>query len=128
MKINKAYPLDVSTGEALKEIAKGIPSLLKLLFRLVKDKETPTHIKLWIVGTAIYIVSPLNLSLRAFKRFPFKIINYVDDIALILLTIQKTLYNTPKEILEKYWDHSMSIEEWTDLVFKIQSDIRTFRH
>jgi len=47
---------------------------------------------------------------------------------LILLTIQKTLYNTPKEILEKYWDHSMPIEEWTDLVFKIQSDIRTFRH
>lgn len=128
MKINKAYPLDVSTGEALKGIAKGIPSLLKLLFRLVKDKETPTHIKLWIVGTAIYIVSPLNLSFRAFKRFPFKIINYVDDIALILLTIQKTLYNTPKEILEKYWDHSMPIEEWTDLVFKIQSDIRTFRH
>jgi len=128
MEINKAYPLDVSTGEALKEIAKGIPSLLKLLFRLVKDKETPTHIKLWIVGTAIYIVSPLNLSFRAFKRFPFKFINYIDDIALILLTIQKTLYNTPKEILEKYWDYSMSIEEWTDLVFKIQSDIRTFRH
>lgn len=128
MKRNKAYPLDVSTKEALKEIVKGIPSLLKLLFRLVKDKETPIHIKLWIIGTAIYIVSPLNLSFRAFKHIPFKIINYVDDIALILLTIQKTLYNTPKEILEKYWDHSMSIEEWSDLVFKIQSDIKTFHH
>lgn len=128
MKRNKAYPLDVSTKEALKEIVKGIPSLLKLLFRLVKDKETPIHIKLWIIGTAIYIVSPLNLSFRAFKHFPFKIINYVDNIALILLTIQKTLYNTPKEILEKYWDHSMSIEEWSDLVFKIQSDIKTFHH
>ncbi|MEA3500314.1 MAG: hypothetical protein U9R41_04755 [Candidatus Marinimicrobia bacterium] len=128
MKRNKAYPLDVSTSEALKEIAKGIPSLLKLLFRLVKDKETPTHIKLWIVGTAVYIVSPLNLSFRKFKKFPYKIINYVDDIALILLTIQKTLYNTPIEILGKYWDYSMSIEEWSDLVFKIQSDIKTFRH
>ena len=128
MKINKSYPLNVSSKEALSEIIKGIPSLLKLLFRLVKDKGTPSHIKLWIVGTAIYIVSPLNLSFHKFKRFPFKIINYIDDIALILLTIQKTLGNTPKEILEKYWDYSMSIEEWSDLVFKIQTDIRTFRH
>ncbi len=128
METNKLYPLDISFKEALKKVAKGIPALLKLLFRLVKEKNTPLQIKLWIVGTAIYIISPLNLTFKTFKRFPFKIINYIDDIALILVTIQKTLDNTPKEILDKYWDYSMPIEEWGDLVFKIQTDIKTFRH
>ncbi|MEA1986118.1 MAG: hypothetical protein U9N76_01350 [Candidatus Marinimicrobia bacterium] len=128
MEFKKAYPLDISVKDALKKIAKGIPALLKLLFKLLKDKNTSLHIKLWIIGTAIYVITPLNLSFRKFKKFPFKIINYIDDIALILLTIQKTIENTPKETLDKYWDYSMSIEEWSDLIFKIQTDIKEFRH
>jgi len=45
-----SYPLDVTTKEALKEIARGIPNLLKLFYRLLRDDRTPREIKWWIGG------------------------------------------------------------------------------
>ena len=126
-RIQPAYPLDVSAKEALNHLLKGLPSLVKLLFRLIKDSRTPLSVKIWIGGTALYILSPLNFSFGKNKILPFKILSYIDDIILILLTLQKTFKSTPYDILDKYWDYEMPIDQWNDLVFKMYTDIKSMR-
>lgn len=120
-----AYPLDVTTKEALGHIARAMPALAKLLFRLMKDKDVPLTVKVWIGGTALYIISPINFNFSGSRIFPFKILRYLDDIALILLTLQKSFRITPWEILEKHWDYDMPLDQWNDLVFKIQTDLKS---
>jgi uncharacterized membrane protein YkvA (DUF1232 family) len=114
--------------EALSHIARGIPSLIKLLFGLMKDRRTPVHIKVWISGTLLYLLSPFNLKIRRFKRYPFKIINYLDDLVLILMVVQKTLDTCPYELLDEHWNYKIPLIEWKDMVYKVRVDIQDLGH
>jgi uncharacterized membrane protein YkvA (DUF1232 family) len=123
-----AYPLDATMKEALGHIAGGIPALIKLLFRLMKDRQTPVHIKIWLGGTILYLISPVNFSLKRFKRFPLKMINYLDDLALVLIVVQKILDTCPHELLDAYWDYKIPIIEWKDMIYKVRIDLQDLRH
>ena len=90
-----SYPLSVTTKEALKEITRGIPSLLKLFYRLLRDDRTPREIKWWIGGSALYLILPVNLKFKSLKRFPLQIINYVDDVILIFTMVQRIFKAPP---------------------------------
>lgn len=124
MKNPISYPLNISTKEALKEIARGIPALLKLFYRLLRDERTPRRVKWWIGGSALYLILPLNLKFRKLNNFPLNLLNYVDDIILILHTVQRVLQDTPEELLMEHWEHDYGIGEWHDLLFKIHVDIK----
>lgn len=126
-RVRPAYPLDVSLKEALLEIGKGLPALARLLWKLMRDSRTPLPVKIWIGGTALYIISPFNFKFRKGSALPFKLLNRVDDIVLILVALQKTFEKTPYELLESNWNYSMPLREWSDLVFKVQTDIKQFR-
>ncbi len=119
-----AYPVDVTSGEALKHIVKAVPSLLKLLYRLLRDPEVPLAVKIWIGGSAVYLFSPLNISFGKNRILPLRLLGFLDDIILILLTLQKSFQKTPYDILNKYWDYSMPLDRWNDLVFKFYTDIK----
>lgn len=124
MKKADLYPLNISTKEALKEIARGIPALLKLFYRLLRDERTPRTVKWWIGGSALYLILPLNLKFRKLKSFPLNLLNYADDVILILNTVQRVLRDTPEELLKEHWEHDRSIGEWQDLLFKIRVDMK----
>ena len=124
-RIYPAYPLDITTKEALGHITKAIPSLIKLLFRLMKDRDVPLAVKIWIGGTALYLISPINIPFAKNRIFPFKLLRYLDDIVLVLLTLQKSFRKTPWDILNKHWDYSMPLDQWNDLVFKIYTDLKS---
>lgn len=119
-----SYPLDVSTKEALKEIAKGVPALLKLFYRLLRDSRTPREVKWWIGGTALYLVLPINLKFKSIKRFPLQLLNYVDDIVLIFTMVQRIFKDTPDELLEEHWQYEMSLVDWRNLLYKLKIDIK----
>ena len=121
-----SYPLDVSTKEALKEIARGIPSLLKLFYRLLRDDRTPREIKWWIGGSALYLILPVNLKFKNLKRFPLKIINYIDDLVLVFTMVQRIFKGTPDELLEEHWDFDIPLTDWRNLLFKLKTDIKNF--
>jgi len=123
-RVYPAYPLDMTTREALGHIAAALPSLIKLLYRLIRDPQVPLAVKIWIGGTALYVISPLNFSPSRDSILPFRVLRYLDDIVLILLTLQKTFSKTPFEILQKHWDYSMPIDQWNDVVFKVYSDLK----
>ncbi|MBW6458027.1 MAG: hypothetical protein K0B52_02575 [FCB group bacterium] len=121
-----SYPLDISTKEAMKEIARGIPCLLKLFYRLLRDDRTPRAVKWWIGGTALYLILPINLKFKSLKRFPVRLLNYIDDVVVIATMVQRIFNNTPEELLEELWDHDVSLSEWQSLLFKIKTDIQNF--
>lgn len=121
-----SYPLDISTKEAFKEIARGIPCLLKLFYRLLCDERTPRQIKWWIGGSALYLLLPVNLKFRNLKRFPMQLLNYADDIIVIFTVVQRIFKQTPEALLEEHWDHDLSLTDWRNLLFKIKTDIQNF--
>lgn len=124
MKEQLSYPLNISTKEALKEIARGIPPLLKMFYRLLRDPATPRSVKWWIGGSALYLILPVNLKFRKLKTFPLQLLNYVDDVLLIFHTVQRVIRDTPRELLEAHWEHDISLKEWRDLLFKIKVDFQ----
>jgi uncharacterized membrane protein YkvA (DUF1232 family) len=126
MNKNQSYPLDISTKEAMKEIARGVPCLLKLFYRLLRDERTPRAVKWWIGGTALYLILPINLKFKNLKRFPVRLLNYIDDLVVIFTMVQRIFNNTPEELLEELWDHDISLTEWQNLLFKIKTDIQNF--
>lgn len=119
-----SYPLEVSVKEALKEIAKGIPALLKLFYRLLRDSRTPREVKWWIAGTALYLILPVNLRFKNLKRFPFQLLNYVDDVVLVATMVQRIFHDTPEELLIEHWEHSLSLEDWKNMLYKLKIDIK----
>ncbi|MDZ7822487.1 MAG: hypothetical protein U5N26_12160 [Candidatus Marinimicrobia bacterium] len=124
MKEELCYPLNITTKEALKDIAKGIPALLKLFYRLLRDERTPRRVKWWIGGSALYLILPVNLKFRNLKRFPLRLINYVDDVIVVYGMVQRIFRDTPEILLEEHWDHALPFREWQDLLFKIKTDIQ----
>ncbi len=122
-----AYPLDISGKEALREILRGIPALTRLIWRLIRDENTPLPVKIWLGGTALYLISPFNLSAGKALPLPFRLLNRADDLILILFAILKMFEKTPFELLEKHWSHTMPLSMWQDLVFKIHTDMKQFR-
>lgn len=124
MKEQLSYPLNVSTKEALKEIVRGVPPLLKMFYRLLCDPATPRSVKWWIGGSALYLILPFNLKFRKLKTFPLQLLNYVDDVLLIFHTVQRVIRDTPAELLDAHWEHDISLKEWRDLLFKIKVDFQ----
>jgi uncharacterized membrane protein YkvA (DUF1232 family) len=125
MKKQPAYPLSISTKEALKEVLRGIPALIGMFYRLLRDERTPRSVKWWIGGSALYLIMPFNLKFRKLKTFPLQILNYVDDILLISHTVQRVIRDTPVELLEEHWEHDRSLSEWRDLLFKLRVDLKS---
>ncbi|MFA6618505.1 MAG: hypothetical protein WCT23_05500 [Candidatus Neomarinimicrobiota bacterium] len=119
-----SYPLEISVREALKEIAKGIPALLKLFYRLLRDPRTPREVKWWIGGTALYLVLPINLRFKNIKRFPFRLVNYIDDVILIATMIQRIFRDTPEDLLREHWEHSLSLIDWKNMLYKLKIDMK----
>ncbi|MGH9766795.1 MAG: YkvA family protein [Blastocatellia bacterium] len=83
----------------LKEALMLIPNFLKLLYRLLKDPRAPLAEKALLIGTIIYVVSPLDFIPDV---VPF--IGQVDDLYLIALVVLRLLSRTSSGVLSEHWD------------------------
>lgn len=83
----------------LKEALMLIPNFLKLLYRLFKDSRVPLAEKALLIGTIVYIISPLDFIP---DLIPF--IGQVDDLYLIALVVLRLLARTSGEVLREHWD------------------------
>lgn len=83
----------------LKEALMLIPNFLKLLYRLFKDSHVPLAEKALLIGTIIYIISPLDFIP---DLVPF--IGQVDDLYLIALVVLRLLARTSSDVLREHWD------------------------
>jgi len=83
----------------LKEALMLIPNFLKLLYRLFKDPRAPLAEKVLLVGTIVYVVSPLDFIPDV---VPF--IGQVDDLYLVALVVLRLLSRADGVILSEHWD------------------------
>ena len=82
----------------LKEALWLVPNLLKLLYRLFKDKRVPTAEKALLIGAIVYVISPLDLIPDV---IPF--IGEVDDLYLVALTVIRLLNRAPNNAIREHW-------------------------
>jgi uncharacterized membrane protein YkvA (DUF1232 family) len=95
-----------------------IPDFLKLLFRLLKDGRVPMAEKAMLIGTVVYVVSPLDL-LPDFIPF----LGQLDDIYLVSIVLLRLLSRTPADVVNEHWDGRGDL---SNVVAKIYSAARYF--
>src|SRR6188508_2482104 len=76
-----------------------IPDFLKLLLRLLKDGRVPAAEKAMLIGTVVYVVSPLDL-LPDFLPF----LGQIDDLYLVAIVLLRMLSRTEPDVIDEHWD------------------------
>jgi uncharacterized membrane protein YkvA (DUF1232 family) len=76
-----------------------IPNFLRLLYRLFKDPRVPLAEKTLLIGTIVYVVSPLD-----FLPDVIPFLGQVDDLYLISLVVLRLLSRTSDEVLREHWN------------------------
>ncbi len=102
MRIEKPIekPIEKKTARGyLTGVIMLIPNFLKLLGRLFRDSRVPTTEKALLVGTIIYVISPIDL-IPDFIPF----IGEIDDLYLVSLVLLRLLARTDDNILREHWD------------------------
>ena len=102
------HPLDTtepvpvrSRREMLKEAVLIGPNLVKLLYRLLRDKRVPRQRRLAMTLVAAYIVSPIDV----IPDF-VPVLGSVDDVLVLAFAIDYLLQASPPEVVDDYWDGS----------------------
>jgi uncharacterized membrane protein YkvA (DUF1232 family) len=90
-----------------------IPDFLKLLGRLFRDSRVPTTEKALLVGTIIYVISPIDL-IPDFIPF----IGQVDDLYLVALVLLRMLARTDDDVLRQHWDGRGDLSSIVDKIVR----------
>jgi uncharacterized membrane protein YkvA (DUF1232 family) len=77
---------------------KQLPAFLKLLFGLLTDRRVDGVDKMLVAGAIAYVVMPLDL-IPDFIPF----IGQVDDVFLLVSTLQRLISNAGKRVLLDHW-------------------------
>lgn len=88
-----------SAREQVKELLLLIPNFVKLLYRLVGDKRVSTQEKALLLGTVVYVISPLDFLPDA---IPF--LGQIDDLFLVALILKRFMNSVNRSVLLAYWD------------------------
>ncbi|MBX3276811.1 MAG: DUF1232 domain-containing protein [Acidobacteria bacterium] len=78
-----------------------IPNFLKLLARLFRDGRVPTAEKALLLGTIVYVISPID---ALPDMIPF--LGQVDDVYLVSLVILRLLARSPQDVIREHWEGS----------------------
>jgi uncharacterized membrane protein YkvA (DUF1232 family) len=89
-----------SGAELLREAILVLPNLVKLMARLLRDPRVPRRRKLLMGFAGLYVMSPVDLIPEAL----FPVIGQVDDLLLMVFSINHLLNGVPPTVLREYWD------------------------
>jgi len=76
-----------------------IPSFVRLLFRLMRDRRVSFLDKALVVATIVYVIVPVDM-LPDFLGF----MGLVDDLYLLALVFDRLLIRAGPEIVHEHWD------------------------
>lgn len=77
---------------------KQLPNFFRLLYGLVTDKRVQRVDKLMVAGAIAYILLPLDF---VPDFLPF--VGEVDDLFLIILSVQRLINNAGRRVVEDHW-------------------------
>lgn len=92
-----------SAKRTLVDVIKQIPAYLKLLGGLLTDRRVAGIDKLLVAGAILYILSPMDL-IPDFIPF----LGEVDDVYLLMMSLQRLILNAGKRVVGDYWTGEMS--------------------
>jgi len=75
-----------------------LPNFVKLYARLWKDKRVPLFPKALIVAAAVYVISPLDLSVV----LPIPVISSIDDVGIVILALRAFIPLCPKNVVAEH--------------------------
>jgi uncharacterized membrane protein YkvA (DUF1232 family) len=76
-----------------------LPSMVKLVSRLLRDPRVPRRSKITLGLAAAYVVSPIDLIPDAVP-----VIGWADDLLLIMFAIDSLIDRAGDEVVEELWD------------------------
>ncbi|MEE4310490.1 MAG: DUF1232 domain-containing protein [candidate division KSB1 bacterium] len=82
----------------------NLPGIIRLVWRLVRDRRTPMRLKLILFGAVLYVVSPADL----IPGFLIPVLGQIDDVVVLILATQYFLKSCPPELIA---EHKKRIEE-----------------
>ena len=82
----------------MKELLKALPSLARLLARLVGDPLLPRTAKIALAAAMVYLASPIDL----IPDF-IPLVGYLDDLLIGALVIDGVLNWVDRGLILKYW-------------------------
>jgi uncharacterized membrane protein YkvA (DUF1232 family) len=89
-----------------REVMLLVPNIVKLLWRLARDRRVPLRTKLLVVGTAVYLAIPIDI-------IPdwIPVLGYLDDAVLVGFILHRLLRTVPIEILQQHWDGAIPLPD-----------------
>ncbi len=92
------FPLILASPVQLARFLYHLPTLVRLIFRLLNDRRVPAYLKLLPYFGVFYLVMPLDL----LKDFPLVYLGYLDDIIVLYLCLRTFLRRCPKALVEEH--------------------------
>ncbi len=88
-----------------------LPNIVKLFWRLARDRRVPLGTKLLVVATGAYLAIPIDI-------IPdwIPVLGYLDDAVLVGFVLHRLLRTVPVEILQEHWDGAIPLP---DLAMKL---------
>jgi len=100
----------------LKEAIILIPKMLRLLFRTMRDRRVGFNQKLLLLGTILYVISPLDF---VPDFIPFT--GQVDDILLLAVIILKIMQQAGHSVFQDNWNDQQGLSELAKRIRKLAS-------
>ncbi len=101
-------------SNAAQEIIHFVPNLLKMVYRLLKDEGVSHADRLMLLGTAAYVLSPMD-----FLPDMIPALGQVDDVLLLALVLKRLMNSVSYNRLESYWDGSEPLLRMLDRVLDL---------
>lgn len=77
-----------------------LPSMLRLIARLLRDQRVPSRLKIYCGLAVLYLLSPIDV--LPDLLLPVFGLGVVDDISLIFLAFNKLIKDTPQHIVDEH--------------------------
>lgn len=85
----------------LREMARLLPNLVKLLGRLMRDPRVPFRTRAFVLVILGYLVSPIDLIPDAIP-----VLGQADDLVLAALALHHLINGVGEEVVQEHWDGS----------------------
>ncbi|HSF31211.1 MAG TPA: DUF1232 domain-containing protein [Candidatus Tectomicrobia bacterium] len=91
-------PLRIKNYRRLLALIPQLPTMGRLYWRLWRDRRVPKYLKIMLVATLLYVLSPVDL----IPGFLLPVIGQLDDVSLVLLASYLFIRWSPQNVVHEH--------------------------
>lgn len=93
-------------GVATRDLVFALPEIVRLLWKVVRDKRTPMLVRGGLIGIAAYLALPFDV---VPDRIP--VLGQIDDVVVLTVGVRTLLRQVPEPVLREHWSGERRILE-----------------